>query len=344
MLDLSKIAGMDLSKLPGVEQSGERCIRNIQEWLLHEVSSEETAVLPDDKLQRIMVGVGTFKVFNLDLSLPTRVCCFSVFLFSQTRVRIFQACNQLEIATYIEERAIQMRQDALQTLKAGLAGTATTHLLDVLEASFGVAEPEDEVPEIQPTPGEAEEENIPASTYVAKDDSASAPSTLGRAKCKAKGQVSGASKCKCTVPSKSGPVLIEDATPFFPTATLKANYLHIGVDPNYIGQREGSQFSKLVIYQCFYARRRRELGENPAECNKITQNKAQMSTHIRRFHLGNCIACFICPDKRWWSSLEWKKHMKEKHHDLPKDSWYIQDTATLEEDVTIKTEVDPKSI
>ena len=69
MLDLSKIAGMDLAKLPGVEPSAERCIHNIQEWLLHEVSSEETAVLPEDKLQRIMVGVGTFKVSNLDLSL-----------------------------------------------------------------------------------------------------------------------------------------------------------------------------------------------------------------------------------------------------------------------------------
>ena len=57
MLDLSKIAGMDLSKLPGVEQSGERCIRNIQEWLLNEVSSSETAILPEDKLQRILVGV-----------------------------------------------------------------------------------------------------------------------------------------------------------------------------------------------------------------------------------------------------------------------------------------------
>ena len=57
MLDLSKIAGMDLVKLPGVEQSGEWCIRNIQEWLLHEVSSEEAAILLEDKLQRIMVGV-----------------------------------------------------------------------------------------------------------------------------------------------------------------------------------------------------------------------------------------------------------------------------------------------
>ena len=64
MLDLSKIAGMDLSKLPGVEQSGERCIRNIQEWLLHEVSSSETAILPEDKLQRILVGVLEFVSFT----------------------------------------------------------------------------------------------------------------------------------------------------------------------------------------------------------------------------------------------------------------------------------------
>ena len=72
MLDLRKITGMDLSKLPGVEQSGERCIRNIQEWLLHEVSLSETIILPEDKLQRILVGVLEF--FSLTpILLQTRV-------------------------------------------------------------------------------------------------------------------------------------------------------------------------------------------------------------------------------------------------------------------------------
>ena len=60
-----------------------------------------------------------------------------------------------------------MRHDALQILKAGLAGTATTKLLDVLEAAFGVAEAEDEVPEIQPTPAKAEEV-LPSSVFVPK--------------------------------------------------------------------------------------------------------------------------------------------------------------------------------
>ena len=73
MLDLSKIAGMDLSKLTGVKQSGECCIRNIQEWLLHEVSSSETAILPEDKLQRILVGVCKFLSLT-PILLQTRVC------------------------------------------------------------------------------------------------------------------------------------------------------------------------------------------------------------------------------------------------------------------------------
>ena len=123
-----------------------------------------------------------------------------------------------------------MRRDALQTLKAGLAGTATTKLLDVLEAAFGVAEAEDEVPDIQPTPAETEEV-LPPSTFVPKAAKTSGqPSTSGL-KRKAKTDISGASKRKSAKPSKLGPVALADTTPFYPTAKEKANYLHIGVDP-----------------------------------------------------------------------------------------------------------------
>ena len=235
-----------------------------------------------------------------------------------------------------------MCQDALQTLKAGLAGTATTKLLNVLEAAFGVAEAEDEVPDIQPTPTEAEEV-LPPSILVPKAaETSGQPSTSGL-KCKAKKHISGASKCKSVKPSKSGPVDLADATPFYPTAKQKANYLHIGVDPQYIGQCEGSQFTKLVVYQCLYAHRCRERGKQSEECDVLTQNKAQMSTHIHKFHLGIYVTCYICPE-RWWSSLEWKKHIKDKHSNLPEESWYIQDTADIGADIAIKTEVAPEDI
>ena len=59
LLDLHKMAAIDMSKLPKIDKSGERCIRAVQEWMLEEKSSSECAVLPEDTLQRILVGVNS---------------------------------------------------------------------------------------------------------------------------------------------------------------------------------------------------------------------------------------------------------------------------------------------
>ena len=58
------MAALDMGKLPKVEESGERCIRRIQEFIINELSSSEAAVLPEDKLQRLVVGVCKFLHFN----------------------------------------------------------------------------------------------------------------------------------------------------------------------------------------------------------------------------------------------------------------------------------------
>ena len=118
-------------------------------------------------------------------------------------------------------------------------------------------EAEDEVPDIQPTHVEAEEV-LPSSAFVPKAaDTLGQPGTSGL-KHKAKTDISGASKCKSAKPSKLGPVALADANPFYPIAKEKVTYLHIGVDPHYIGQCKGSQFTKLSVYQCFYAHHCRE--------------------------------------------------------------------------------------
>ena len=57
LIDLSKMADLDMGKLPKVEESGERCVRRIQEFIINELSSSKAAVLPEDKLQRLVVGV-----------------------------------------------------------------------------------------------------------------------------------------------------------------------------------------------------------------------------------------------------------------------------------------------
>ena len=51
LTDLSKLADLDMKKLPHPEESGDHCIRHIQEFLINEMSSAECGVLPEDKLQ-----------------------------------------------------------------------------------------------------------------------------------------------------------------------------------------------------------------------------------------------------------------------------------------------------
>ena len=59
------MADLDMGKLQKVEESGERCMRRIQEFIINELSSSEAAVLPEDKLQRLVVRVhGIFTNFQ----------------------------------------------------------------------------------------------------------------------------------------------------------------------------------------------------------------------------------------------------------------------------------------
>ena len=51
LIDLSKMTNLDMGKLLKVEESGERCVRRIQEFIINELSSSEAVVLPEDKLQ-----------------------------------------------------------------------------------------------------------------------------------------------------------------------------------------------------------------------------------------------------------------------------------------------------
>ena len=59
------MADLDMGKLPKVEESGERCIRRIQEFIINELSSSEAAVLPENKLWQLIVRVCNFlQLFN----------------------------------------------------------------------------------------------------------------------------------------------------------------------------------------------------------------------------------------------------------------------------------------
>ena len=40
-------------------------------------------------------------------------------------------------------------------------------------------------------------------------------------------------------------------------------------------------------------------------------------SHFRRVHLGICLGCPYCPDRQYWNSTGWLKHMKEGHTGAP---------------------------
>ena len=64
MFDVDEALNLDTSKLE-TEVTGEWIVKEIQEWLLSQKKSGGTAVLPEDKTQRLLIGVSYHTVFIL---------------------------------------------------------------------------------------------------------------------------------------------------------------------------------------------------------------------------------------------------------------------------------------
>ena len=124
-------------------------------------------------------------------------------------VLIFQACNQLELATHIEMSASLLCLNAIRLMKGVLAGTKTKKLQDVLEAAFceqGV-EGDDYIPDEEEEEKEAEQE----------------ASTSTGVKCKAPPPTPTAKR------SKVGICALSDAVVHYPTTSeaQSSAYLHV---------------------------------------------------------------------------------------------------------------------
>ena len=48
-------------------------------------------------------------------------------------------------------------------------------------------------------------------------------------------------------------------------------------------------------------------------------------SHVRRVHLGHCMACPYCLDKKYYNTDGWHRHMREKHNKVP---WYSGEVRT----------------
>ena len=230
-----------------------------------------------------------------------------------------------------------MRIDSLRTLRVSLAGTATSKFTDVMEAVFGVDE--ESAPVLEEEEVEEAEEDLPPEGVVEKgvEEEAVASTSKGT---KRKATSSGpSSKRKQSKPAKAGVCLLKDATPCF---HLILNYIFIPVYLQSTFLREkGASMSQMQFTSASIRKPSRLRVNDVPDCDTVCQQKAQVSSHIRQFHLGNCIACYLC-DHRWWSATEWKKHMKDAHSTLSEDAWYVAE-GNPSGRLVIKTEVTEKA-
>ena len=134
MLHLNKMINLDTGALQ-TETTGEKIVCKLQEYLLSKMSPDERAVLPEDKIQHLFVGVCDL-LYSIFQQYAQESTTISIFYSHSLSCDSLQACNQLELATHIEMTASLLHQDAIVVIKTALAGTQTDRLVNILEAGF----------------------------------------------------------------------------------------------------------------------------------------------------------------------------------------------------------------
>ena len=174
MLHLNKMINLDTGALQ-TEATGEKIVRKLQEYLLSKMSPDERAVLPEDKIQCLLVGVCDL-LYSIFQQYAQKSTTTSIFYSHSLSCDSLQACNQLELATHIEMTASLLHQDAITVIKTALAGTQTDHLVNILEAAF-VGEEKSSLLSSNPLGEEEEEEDKALEALLSEHSKASGAST-----------------------------------------------------------------------------------------------------------------------------------------------------------------------
>jgi len=266
--------------------------------------------------------------------------------------------------------ASMLRFDATRMMKAALAGTQTKRLIDVLQGAFGTIDPAS-LPHSMVSPTEEEEEQeegeeesdrleeskeegddtslAPIATDAPSTSTSAPTATLSRAlKRKAPPPPSGMKRSRTA--GVKGPQVgicsLSDAQPIYPSTADKTKYHHTGIEERFISHRKGSSSTDHAGYVCHYTQAMQEEGKVIKSCDFFSTVKAQLSTHIRQFHLGTAVCCFVC-GKKSWAAKTWIDHMRSAHSDLQEDDFFVREGTNVEElrhTLLIKEEIAPEDV
>ena len=304
------MASYDLDKLPDAKKTGEEIIRIIQQELLLQFGSKETAVVPEEHAQRLLVGVSSLIL----KCLSCLVTCQHLSLCYPSHTQnshgfYFQACGQLELISCMKGVLCQMEMDCMGIIKSVLAGMAVGKFWDVLEDCFAYNEDlADRPPQPSPVP-EEKESDLPASSTTTKG---AVEARSGSKKRKSGSTVKVVKKPKGIV---APGIPLKDATTVFPTH--RDRYHYAGNPGQYIGPRKSvRQPSGEIrgVYSCQYTQ---HVDTGAPPCNFINEQRNQMAQHIREYHLGIALGCWICQlngkEYKVYGGKAWSDHMKIHH-------------------------------
>ena len=212
-----------------------------------------------------------------------------------------QALRLLRLANELEGKVVALKKEALQHITITLAGSDTSGLFQLLTMFFGTSEADEDpfnfldgAPLIkQPLPLTSEssdDEEVPASQPTT---STSTTSRVPWVKKQTFEDLCDLNEAIIMLPQEKS--------------------LHeTGIPADMLPSRDKVHHTAKggSLYLCKHPKcvDRPYSGDLPG-----------YGSHFCRVHLGICLGCPYCPDRRYWNSTGWLKHMKEKHTEAP---WY----------------------
>ena len=210
-----------------------------------------------------------------------------------------------------------MEADCMGILKSAMAGMAVGKFWDVLEDVFGYEEDLLDVPKPpSPQPEEAAQDLPPGATTTKAAAEARASKTSGSQKRKKSGQKGSTKKPRGVL---TLPIPLEKAGMVFPTK--EERYHYAGNPDPFISARKSVK--KLDsgeirgVYACRYTELAASESEDSVPCSFVNESRIQMAQHVREYHLGVALGCWICQlvgkEYKVYGGKAWLEHMK-KHH------------------------------
>ena len=142
--NLLLLAAKDLEIAPAPETVGSNLLVQHQKLIMEHFRHKNTVVLPEDVIQKLLLGVSNFGILHFCSTFPSAFWSLIIpmisFHFLNDYVLYFQSTRTLELALHLKSKVIRLKQDALRLMNIALLGTACSQLLTLFEFTFGYPE------------------------------------------------------------------------------------------------------------------------------------------------------------------------------------------------------------